>query len=190
LKWYPTATGSTGLFTTTPPTPSTAIPGTRIYYVSQTSSAGCEGPRIGISVITNPLPSGPAVISPIAYCQFITASALTATGSSLKWYTTATGGTGSTTAPTPSTSTTGSTTYYVSQTSADGCEGPRSAITVIVNLTSTKPAVVSPVGYCIGATAKPLSATGVDLKWYTTATGGVGSKTAPTPSTSTAGATT
>ncbi len=56
---------------------------------------------------------------------------LSATGTSLKWYTMATGGTGSTTAPTPTTSLAGATTYYVSQT-AGGCESARSSITVTV----------------------------------------------------------
>ena len=189
LKWYPTATGSTGLFTTTAPTPSTAIAGSKTYYVSQTTAAGCEGGRIGITVITNPLPAAPFTET-IAYCQYVTASPLTAIGTSLKWYTAATGGTGSTTAPTPSTATPGTTTYYVSQTSSDGCEGPRAALNVIINLGSTKPTVVSPVGYCVGAVATPLSAIGTSLKWYTSATGGIGSSTAPTPSTSTAGTTT
>jgi len=52
------------------------------------------------------------------------------------------------------------------------------------------PVVVSPVNYCLGQTAAPLSATGSTLKWYTTATGGVASLTAPVPSTATAGTTT
>lgn len=186
LKWYPTATGSTGLFTTTAPTPSTTIAGSKTYFVSQTSSAGCEGARIGIVVVVNPLPAAPTTAT-IAYCQYITATPLTAIGTSLKWYSSATGGTGSTTAPTPSTASPGTTTYYVSQTSADGCEGPRAALDVIINLGSTKPTVVSPVGYCVGATPAPLTAIGTSLKWYSSATGGVGSTIAPTPSTATAG---
>lgn len=189
LKWYPTATGSTGLFTTTPPTPSTTTAGSRIYYVSQTTAAGCEGERAGITVIINPAPAAP-VTATIAYCQYVTASPLSASGTSLKWYTAATGGTGSTTAPTPSTATPGTTTYYVSQTSSDGCEGPRAALNVVINLGSTMPTVVSPVGYCIGDTPTPLSAIGTSLKWYTSATGGIGSSTAPTPNTTAVGTTT
>ncbi len=190
LKWYPTATGSTGFYTTTAPTPSTATAGTTGYYVSQTSVDGCESPRAEIDVVVNPAPAAPTIITPIAYCQFAIATPLTATGSSLKWYSTATGGTGSSTAPTPITTTPGSTIYYVSQTSTAGCEGVRAALTVVVNLSSTKPTVVSPVGYCLGATAVPLSATGISLRWYTSATGGTGSTTAPTPSTATVGSTT
>ena len=73
-------------------------------------------------------PAAPTVTTPITYCQNVAAVALTATGSSLLWYTTPTGGTGSSTAPVPSTSAAGTTPYYVSQTVT--CEGPRAQINV------------------------------------------------------------
>ena len=76
-------------------------------------------------------PSAPAVATPVNYCKNTTAFALTATGSNLLWYTLPSGGTGSSTAPTPSTATVGTTNYYVSQTI--GCEGSRANIQVIVN---------------------------------------------------------
>jgi hypothetical protein len=76
----------------------------------------------------------PTVTAAIAYEQGATASALTATGTSLKWYTVATGGTALSSAPTPSTATVGVTSYYVSQT-LGGCEGPRASITVTVTNT-------------------------------------------------------
>ena len=50
--------------------------------------------------------------------------------------------------------------------------------------------VVANVTYCQGAIANPLTATAIGgntLYWYANATGGVGSMTAPTPSTTTAG---
>jgi hypothetical protein len=56
------------------------------------------------------------------------------------------------------------------------------------------PIVISPLNYCQGATAVPLTATpsaGGTLNWYgTNATGGTASPTAPTPSTATVGSTT
>ncbi|MBU2997579.1 DUF11 domain-containing protein, partial [Cellulophaga baltica] len=131
LLWYTTATG--GIGSSTAPTPSTATVGDTSYYVSQTNANGCEGPRSEIIVTINSLPTAPSVTSPVVYCQNDTASALTAGGTNLLWYTTATGGTGSSTAPTPSTATVGNTSYYVSQTNANGCEGPRSEIVVTVN---------------------------------------------------------
>lgn len=82
------------------------------------------------------VPSVATVTTPVVYNQGDTASALTATtganGTGLMWYTTATGGTGSATAPTPSTATAGNTSYWVSSTNANGCESARTQIVVNV----------------------------------------------------------
>ena len=87
---------------------------------------------VNFNLQSNPTPLAPVISSPIVYCQNATASALTANGTNLLWYTAATGGTGSATAPIPNTTAAGTTTYYVSQTVA-GCESSRAAITVVVN---------------------------------------------------------
>jgi hypothetical protein len=73
----------------------------------------------------------PTVTSAVAYCQNDAATQLSATGTDLLWYTQASGGTGSSTAPTPVTTTAGTTSYWVSQTI--GCEGPRAKIDVTVH---------------------------------------------------------
>jgi hypothetical protein len=185
LLWYATATGGVG--TSTAPTPATTTVGSTTFYVSQSSSCG-ESPRAAIVVTINATPAAPTATSPITYCQFATATALTATGTNLLWYTAAAGGTGSATAPTPATTTAGTTTYYVSQTTGV-CEGPRRAILVNVTANPLAPIVVTPVVYCQGATAVSLTATGTNLLWYANATGGVGSATAPTPTTTTVGTT-
>jgi len=78
--------------------------------------------------------AAPTVTASVTYEQGATATPLTAQGTSLKWYTSESGGTASTTAPTPNTSTTGTTKYYVSST-ANNCESARSSITV--NVAST-----------------------------------------------------
>ncbi len=79
----------------------------------------------------------PVVTSPVHYCLNAIAQPLTATvgaGYSLKWYTVPTLGVGSTNAPTPSTAVVGnSQVFYVCATDTNGCEGPRVAITVIVD---------------------------------------------------------
>ncbi len=131
--------------------------------------------------------AAPTAISPVNYCQNAVAIPLQATGTNLLWYTTATGGTGSQTAPTPSTTTIGITTYYVSQTI--GCESPRLPVVVNITVSTPAPTVTSPVNYCQNAVALQLTATGTGLLWYTTATGGTGSSTAPTPSTTIIGST-
>jgi glycosidase len=132
--------------------------------------------------------AAPVAPTPIAYCQGVTATALTATGTNLLWYTTPTGGTGNSTAPVPLTNTAGSTTYYVSQTI--GCESARFPVVVNVTATIGAPTVTGTVNYCRNTTAVALTATGTNLLWYTTATGGVGNAAAPVPSTGTAGTTT
>ena len=131
INWYSQAIGGTALAA------STAL-ATGFYYVDFTDSNGCKSARTKITVRQSNN-SAPIVTSPVIYNQGDTAAALTATGSGtgLLWYTTATGGTGSTTAPTPSTATVGTVSYYVSSTEFS-CESTRSQIVVIVN--STTPA--------------------------------------------------
>ena len=92
------------------------------------------------SVTINPAPTAPAAptAAGVTYCQGAAAAPLTATGTALLWYTTATGGTGSATAPTPSTATAGTTSYWVSQT-VGGCESPRTQVDVTVTAAPAAP---------------------------------------------------
>lgn len=167
-------------------------PGIYIFYINYKDDA-CPlsySQTIAYSITINASPDAPTVVSPISYCPGATATALTATGTNLLWYTSATGGTGSTTAPVPGTS--APSVYYVTQTSAaaaGGCESPRASIAVNINPTPSGPTVVSPISYCKGAIATGLSVTGPNLQWYTSATGGVGTIVAPTPATTSVGTT-
>ena len=234
------------------------------YKVQVTNSLGCQATSSAVSISVNPSPNAPAVTNMLTYCQNATTVPLTASGSNLLWYSTLTGGTSSSTAPTPSAAKAGATNYYVSQTS-NGCESSRSLIMVIVNALPTAsistntattfcngdsvtltassgtsfiwmngttqvgtnstfnaktsgnymvtvtnsmgcqassaitqvtvnslpnaPTVSSMVTYCQNMTAVPLTAVGSGLLWYSTLTGGAGSSSAPTPSTTKAGAT-
>ena len=95
------------------------------------------------TVTVNASPSAPAVSSPsVEYCVGETATALTATGDNLLWYTSKTGGTGEATAPIPGTANAGSTTHYVSQTT-NGCESDRAEI--VVNVVEVCPAQIGDV---------------------------------------------
>src|SRR5665811_938192 len=131
LLWYTTATG--GMGTAIAPTPSTTTAGTTTYYISQTTNS-CESQRAAITVNVIATPSAPTVTIPVSYCQNATAAALTATGTSLLWYTNPTGGTGTAIASVPATTTAGSVNYYVSQSNSCG-EGPRTAINVVITAT-------------------------------------------------------
>jgi gliding motility-associated-like protein len=145
-------------------------------------SARVQGAAIDLGPYETPL--GVAAIKPTAtapaYCPNVTATALTATGSNLLWYNAATGGVGSSTAPVPST--TAGSSWWVSQTPAGSCESQRLEIDVTIKPAATAPTATSPT-YCGNATATALTATGTNLLWYTIATGGTGTPTAPTPST-------
>jgi hypothetical protein len=182
LKWYTVQTGGTALASA--PIPATNVTGTITYYVSQTLN-NCEGARAALVVTVTQL-SAPTVAD-IEYCSGTTASALTATGTSLKWYTAATGGTLLAAAPVPSTTTAGVTSYFVSQTNVSGCESTRAEIKVTIKSTPAAPSVTN-VSYCKNAPAVALIATpssGGTLNWYgTNQTGGTASNSAPTPGTS------
>ena len=117
-----------------------------------------------VTVTSGPAP--PTVSSPVNYCQNESASQLSASGSSLMWYTVPTGGTGSGTAPTPSTTTPGTTSYWVSQTTT--CEGSRAQIDVIVTANAT-PTFDTYGPYCEGASPGSLPATsnnGITGTWF------------------------
>lgn len=158
------------------------------YTLTLTDGLGCSSSAAPVQITSIGAPSAPTVTSPVIYCQGATAAQLTATGTSILWYTVPVGGTSSSTAPTPSTTAAGTTSYYVSQT-VSGCESPLAQIDVTVNATPAAPTVTTPINYCQGATSSPLTATGSSLLWYTVPSGGTGSVTAPTPSTAVAGTT-
>jgi len=188
LKWYTVPTGGTG--TTIAPVPPTTTAGTFTWYVSQTTQAGCEGPRAMQTVLVKTKPLPPITNTPaFTYCQQdSSAVALSANGDSLKWYTVATGGTPSFIAPVPQTTTAGVTLYYVSQTK-EGCESDRLAISVTV-ITKPQPPVVSDVRYCQYDLATALTAIGQNLQWYDNPQALNPLPAAPIPSTQTPGATT
>ncbi|MBL7711230.1 MAG: gliding motility-associated C-terminal domain-containing protein [Chitinophagaceae bacterium] len=104
-----------------------------------TSSAPCASPPVvssdTISIVVYEGPVRPPVVSPAVYCKGATPAPLqvrkNVASGKLYWYTAATGGTASLTAPVPSTETTGSFTYYVSEGNGD-CESQRVPLVVTV----------------------------------------------------------
>lgn len=168
--WYTSATG--GIGSAQPPTPNNQTVGEQTVYVSQTVN-GCESPRSPVKAAVYQIPKAPAVQT-IRLCQNTISNPLTAAESALTWYDQSGKLTG---APTPSTSFTGTQSYSVSQT-VDGCESSRAIVSVVV-LPAPTPPVASSVRYCVADITQPLSATGTNLKWYTSETGGTASPTYP-----------
>lgn len=145
-----------------------------------------------IELYVVPVPGAPQVASQITYCQYAVFDSIPVFGQNLMWYTLPTGGVGIPTPPVINTSVYGSVTWYVSQRTNiypgfDGCEGPRKAVTITVVPQAAAPTVVSPVAYCQGEPSVPLQATGQNLLWYSTPTGGTGTPITPTPTTNAQG---
>lgn len=103
-----------------------------IHFIDEENGwATLDGGRI-VKFGTIPIP----LVQDVALCKDAPAEALSAIGSSLLWYDTPTGGTGSSIAPIPNTSNVGSTVYYVSQSPIGfgNCgESARATITVTVD---------------------------------------------------------
>ena len=168
----------------------TAATTRRILFVWQNDDNTGADPSAGIDDVlltSNCVPSpAPAGASSYSYCQNEPASPLVATGTNVLFYTTATGGTGSSAVPTPSTATPGVTTYYVTQ-NTNGCEtAPRKAITVTVK--ATPPAPTLPAGgiasicqFSPPLTLNTVGLPGATIKYYATDTGKVPITLAPFP---------
>lgn len=99
------------------------------------------------------------------FCNGATVANLTATGNNLQWYAGATGG-----SPLAATHTLASGIYYVSQT-VNGCESDRIAVYAFVH-TTPAPEAVATQTFCESGTVANLTATGDNLQWYATASGG------------------
>jgi hypothetical protein len=109
------------------------------------------------------------------YCVGSNATALTAVasvGNTLRWYTQPTGGTYTTTAPTPSTSTAGTFMYYVSQANLNNDESPRIAMTITVNALPATPTITAngPTTFCTGGSVNLTSSASNGNLWSSNAT--------------------
>ncbi len=150
--------------------------------------AGCSTAPTSSTVVVHSTPPSPGITNP-TYCQYVTSSPLTATGSNILWYTSATGGTASTTAPTPSTTYAGTFTFYVTQT-VNGCESNRYPVTVTINPKPVPPTISNnPGAYCPNASFGSYTyATGTgSVLWYAASSGGTGNPTPPTVNTAVPG---
>jgi hypothetical protein len=107
----------------------------------------------------------PTVTSPVLYCKGAIATALTATGTTLKWYADNTTSTALSSAPIPLTTNVGTTNYYVSQT-LNGCEGPRAMIAVTVNALPTATiGTTTATTFCAGGNVLLSANTGTGLSY-------------------------
>lgn len=101
-------------------------------YTLNATSGTCTLPPASVTVTVGVRPAPPTVTTPLIYCQYFNAPALTAGGTNLAWYLTPTGGgTGNPTPPIPNTQYEDTLVYWVTQSVA-GCESIRTKQTIQV----------------------------------------------------------
>ncbi|MBO0952153.1 Ig-like domain-containing protein [Fibrella forsythiae] len=167
---------------TTAPSPSTSQVTTVVYKVSQ-STDGCEGPKITYDVPVYAIPGNPTFTQPKEYCAEESASPIVASGQSLLWYGSSTGGSANGQAPTPSTAASNvgnPQQFFVTQT-INGCESLRQQINVTVKRKPALPTTTSNVEFCQTYSAPTLTATpetNASIIWLVD---GKESATGPTP---------
>ncbi|RWW98871.1 Ig-like domain-containing protein [Flavobacterium cerinum] len=162
IKWYAAATGGTALL------PTVALVDDAVYYASQTVGTCESATRIALTANINLAPT-PTVPAPMQqFCSASTIADLIATGTGIKWYTAATGGT----ALLATTALVDDTTYYAESTAGTCVSPARTALIVNITLVNA-PTVAAPTqNFCSAATVADLTATGTAIKWYAAATGG------------------
>jgi len=168
ITWYKsdkvTPLATTASYTPTDPTTTNGTVYT--YYISNKVN-GCESDKVAVTLTvtscTTPAPTNPSVIT---VCEGVPIPALTATGTSLKWYdadglvSLASGSSYTTTV-----TSVGTHTFKVSQT-LNGCEGTQATASVTIE---SKPAVltIADVSVCQGSPAVALTATSKgDVTWF------------------------
>uniref|UniRef100_UPI0013D39F86 gliding motility-associated C-terminal domain-containing protein n=1 Tax=Flavobacterium fluviatile TaxID=1862387 RepID=UPI0013D39F86 len=161
IKWYAASTLGSELPTTT------ALVSGTTYYASQTLNS-CESTNrtaVAVTINTTAAPTASAVQS---FCNAATIADLSATGTAIKWYATATSGT----QLLATTVLVSGTKYYGSQT-LNGCESiSRTEVTAILNMTAA-PTGNTSQEFCNSAKIEDLIVVGSNIQWFTSATGGV-----------------
>lgn len=164
IKWYAAANGGTALASTV------ALVNGTTYYASQTAN-GCESlTRTALSVNINVIAAPTVPAATQEFCNAGTVANLVATGTGIKWYAAATGGT----ALTATAALVNNTQYFASQT-VGGCESvARTGRTAIINVVAAPVVVNAAPVLCNSGTVADLAAsvTGTDVKWYAAANGG------------------
>ena len=149
------------------PTGETAV-GLYTYYVTETLN-GCEGDAVPVTLEIYSLPTSPVAANEVV-CEGSAIPDLTATGTSVVWYSdavlTTVVGNGSTFATGQSTA--GVYTYYVTQNDGNGCESSPSTVTLEIYSLPTSPVATNEV-VCEGSAIPDLTATGASVVWYSDA---------------------
>jgi gliding motility-associated-like protein len=132
FRWYSQATGGDVLQTGAQFT--TDIQNSVTFFASSVDEAGCESSRTECVVQLNPIPGVPVSI-PAVRCGpgLVTLTASSGAGSTVKWYSTETGGSSLSTDNDFQTEISSTSSFYVSTVDAKGCESGRTITAATVN---------------------------------------------------------
>jgi gliding motility-associated-like protein len=162
IKWYPSSSGGTAYN-------NTDVLTSGHYYATQTNGSCESSTRLDVTVTINDnsTPTGSATQS---FCSSNnkTVADLVATGNNIQWYSVSTGGSA---LPTNTVLTNGH--YYASQTNGSCESTARLDVTVTINDNST-PTGSASQSFCSSdnKTVSDLVATGNNIKWYPSSSGG------------------
>lgn len=157
VSWF--LQGSTAVIGSSSPIP--ANNQSSVYLANQIVN-GCTSVLSRLNVIMKDVPPAPSV-SNVTLCQGAQGQFNTSIPGAL-WYTSATGGNGTSQPPGINSQSAGEQTIYVSQT-VNGCESPRAAVKATVTAPPAAPTVTA-VTICQYISANPLTASGTGLTWY------------------------
>ena len=139
------------------------------YYIKGTNANGCSS--IASVVVTINVTNAPTGSTTQTFCGSGNLSQLVATGSNIRWYNAATGGTEYPSSLWTLVGLVNGTTYYATQT-VNGCESTtRLAVTVVVNPIPSAPNA-SAQDFCSAPTVSQLLPNGSSINWYSALTGG------------------
>lgn len=154
---------------TTALTSASAVTSSGTYYIKAVNANGCE--KIMPVTVTINVTNVPTGNASQAFCGSANLSQLVATGTNIKWYNAATGGTEYPASLWTLVGLVNGTTYYASQT-VNGCESTsRFAVTAVVNPIPTAPNA-SAQTFCNAALVSDLLPNGSAYTWYDAMTGG------------------
>lgn len=141
------------------------------FYATQTDpTSQCESPASQVIYTIRPLPASPVNINR-TICEGDPDKTLTASGNNIKWYNTPGGAVIATGTYAPVVSAPGTYTYYTTQTDANGCESPAKDISLTIQPIPAKPVVSQlTASVCYGNVNPVFTASGTNLKWYTSST--------------------
>lgn len=159
IKWYAASSGGIPLTTTT------VLENGSHYFASQTLNACESSARLDVMVTITQAPAGQVTQT---LCTGATVSNLVATGADIKWYNASTGGVA---LPVTTVLVNGNH-YYATQTinSLESCA--RLEVTVSIAAIPAQPTGQATQAFCTTAIVADLTATGTNIRWYDTPSGG------------------